>query len=164
MTTKAKSTQTDTLPPKGTPAAFVTPTLELVEDYEPETVSRPGSGAGRVREANPFDDVVTALLATWDAEAKRTKAAFKVLYKSTGVESVDKAEGDRIKRKIKGAIDFYNRNAKKADKDAETVGPRYVPKPVVTRLKKDGGNQEAFMLYLSTEVKRPRKPETAEAK
>jgi len=48
---------------------FVMPTVTFVEDYEPTTQ------LGRKAEDNPFNDVVTALAATYDKELNRSKGA-----------------------------------------------------------------------------------------
>lgn len=48
---------------------FVMPTVTFVEDYEPT------SQLGRKAEDNPFNDVVTALAATYDKELGRSKGA-----------------------------------------------------------------------------------------
>ena len=52
---------------------FVMPVVELVEEYEPTTQ------LGRKPEDNPFNDTVTALVATFSEELKRSKGAVKLV-------------------------------------------------------------------------------------
>ncbi len=52
---------------------FVMPTVTFVEDYEPT------SKLGRVAEDNPFNEIVAALILSWDDSIKRTTGAAKLV-------------------------------------------------------------------------------------
>lgn len=54
-------------------AKFVMPTVTFVEDYEPTTT------LGRTAEDNPFNEVVAALISSWDDSIKRSKGAVKLV-------------------------------------------------------------------------------------
>lgn len=49
------------------------PTVTFVEDYEPTTT------LGRTAEDNPFNEVIAALILSWDDSIKRSKGAVKLV-------------------------------------------------------------------------------------